>query len=352
MIPCPSCQIQLPITNTGVVVCVCGHEFQCSEEVLQQTTPLEQYRIGRCKHQGTQVGVADCDCEIKPKVYSCQQHDLCVTRLKVSAAAVILQNGSRKTVSQSCYYCPNWSEDKQSFLVRKAIRKELVVSHYKESLDWLSLVPASIDRITVYTKGGTLLDLNERVSVIPLPNVGREAHTILHHITSCYDSLAETTFTAQGNALDHAPDLFGLLEMEHPKPTSLTPHYSDYFPSQEIKDQDLITKVGPYTIRYGKFLHFGQRDSETNLRWFDKAWQSTFDCPLPDPYYFGYGAMWAIPRQTILARSIDFYKALMNQLLHQGVKYRQFQEPIDAWSIEGLWNAIFTDPKVYPGKIK
>jgi hypothetical protein len=235
---------------------------------------------------------------------------------------------------------------------RAAVNKELIVSHFKESLHWLAAVPNCIDRITVYTKGGSFGVVDDRTEVIKLPNVGREAHTLLYHFLDQYDSLAETTFTAQGGALDHAPDLLALLEMDHTKPTSLSYHYAPNIPCQEIKDLDLTEFIGDYEVRYGLFLHFGSRNPKTNIRWFDQAWANTFNCPMPVPYYFGYGATWAIPRASILSRSKVFYRSLIEPLTHQGPEYRQFSEPIDAWSIEVLWKAIFTGPDAYPSVVE
>jgi hypothetical protein len=73
---------------------------------------------------------------------------------------------------------------------------ELVVARHREDLRWLRRVPRSI-RITVYDKGGDATD------AIPLPNVGREAHTYLHHIVTRNDALADVTVFAQGKPFDH-----------------------------------------------------------------------------------------------------------------------------------------------------
>jgi hypothetical protein len=42
----------------------------------------------------------------------------------------------------------------------------------------------------------------------------------------------------------------------------------------------------------------------------------------------------------------------MSPLLDQGPDYQQFTQPIDAWSIEALWNAIFAGQSVYPSVVK
>ncbi|MBC8154857.1 MAG: DUF3431 domain-containing protein [Bacteroidetes bacterium] len=79
---------------------------------------------------------------------------------------------------------------------------ELVVARYAEDLNWLRKVPKTI-RATVYDKSG---DAMIHPGALPLPNVGREAHTYLHHIVSRYDYLSEWTVFCQGKPFDHAYD--------------------------------------------------------------------------------------------------------------------------------------------------
>jgi len=66
----------------------------------------------------------------------------------------------------------------------------IVISRYEENTDWIvsELIPlCSPRRIIVYNKGASPCNLDSDViQVIPLPNVGREAHTYLHHIISTY----------------------------------------------------------------------------------------------------------------------------------------------------------------------
>ncbi len=79
---------------------------------------------------------------------------------------------------------------------------ELVVAHYTENLNWLRNLPTGLP-VTVYDKSS---DGSAGWKAIRLPNVGREAHTYLHHIVSRYDSLADWTVFCQGKPFDHAYD--------------------------------------------------------------------------------------------------------------------------------------------------
>ena len=82
---------------------------------------------------------------------------------------------------------------------------ELVVARYREDIAWVRNVPGCV-RVSVYDKGGGA-GMPEGAVGIPLPNVGREAHTYLWHIVERYESLAPVTVFCQGHPFDHAHDL-------------------------------------------------------------------------------------------------------------------------------------------------
>ncbi len=69
---------------------------------------------------------------------------------------------------------------------------ELVVARYAEDLAWVRNIPPQI-RVTVYDKNGDA----PYPGAIRLPNVGREAHTYLHHIVKRYDTLAPLTIAGR-----------------------------------------------------------------------------------------------------------------------------------------------------------
>jgi hypothetical protein len=78
---------------------------------------------------------------------------------------------------------------------------EVVVARYAEDLRWTGNLASGV-RCTVYNKG-----VDEVEGARRLPNVGREAHTYLHHLVEQYDRLAPVTVFCQGHPFDHAPDL-------------------------------------------------------------------------------------------------------------------------------------------------
>jgi hypothetical protein len=89
---------------------------------------------------------------------------------------------------------------------------DLVVAHYREDLGWLAQIQGYVGHVYLYckdpdqcTKGLPLSLEAQKVTVVHLPNVGREAHTFLYHILTHYEHLAHrTVFTMssfQGNYL-------------------------------------------------------------------------------------------------------------------------------------------------------
>jgi hypothetical protein len=85
------------------------------------------------------------------------------------------------------------------------MKREIVVAHFNEDLSWIHALPATVEGVTVYWKGNIPLGLSGRVNLVPLPNVGHEEHSFLHHIVTRYDSLADQTLFTQGRWDDHLP---------------------------------------------------------------------------------------------------------------------------------------------------
>jgi hypothetical protein len=90
----------------------------------------------------------------------------------------------------------------------------IVVSRYKEDVGWIQVVPAT--RIYLYCKSNQELGFlpGNHVQVEMLPNIGREGHTYLFHLTRMYDHLSERVTFLQGCPFDHSPTLLEVLLQE------------------------------------------------------------------------------------------------------------------------------------------
>ena len=71
---------------------------------------------------------------------------------------------------------------------------DLVVAWYNEDLSWLATTAMPPHTLHIYAKHA---GVHPDYSVVPLPNVGRETHTYMHHIVANYDSLADVTIFTQ-----------------------------------------------------------------------------------------------------------------------------------------------------------
>lgn len=78
--------------------------------------------------------------------------------------------------------------------------KKCVVAWYKEKIEWVEKIPIPT---VVYRKSEITSPDFKGVTVLDLPNIGREGHTYLTHIIDNYENLEDITFFLQGNPWDH-----------------------------------------------------------------------------------------------------------------------------------------------------
>jgi hypothetical protein len=219
--------------------------------------------------------------------------------------------------------------------------RQLVVAACYEHIDWLSDVPYEA---IVYKKCGVC---PTGVPCEKLVNTQREAGTYLYHIITRYDDLAPITIFCQGNPFDHSPDFLERVHIHCHRPVSLTVHYSANAPAVWSRS-DQVEQVGKFSVRYGNALADRTAD-RAKPTWFNPAaWDYVFDCPMPDPLWFGYGACWAVPRDFIRARPREFYAHLF-RVCHSGMPLQNYTDPpINGYTLEAMWRYIWEGPYAYP----
>ena len=198
---------------------------------------------------------------------------------------------------------------------------EVVIARCNESLDWAaSTLPAGC-LLTVYDKGesppATPVGGGEFPSgcdVVKLPNVGREAHTYLHHIVAQYDDLDDHTAFLQGHPFDHCPNLREKLGAFAADPSDFC-----YFTNLELSD---------CTCQTAPPAHNWVPMRET--------YEAVFGRPAPPdrPLHFGAGAQFAVSRAVIRRRPLAFYRAALDvsATLERA-----------AWALERMWPLVFGD---------
>lgn len=161
---------------------------------------------------------------------------------------------------------------------------ELVVARYREDLRWLKRVPRSV-RVTVYDKESDL------------PNVGREAHTYLHHIIARYDSLSPITVFCQGKPFDHAWNFHAVLRDLSDAPRLPEPGFLwiGHIVDRDDPNGSLL------------FQRWSKNENGRPLRLLE-FWRDLWETQAPDFFTFYLGAQFAAKRELILRRPLAFYQ--------------------------------------------
>ncbi|MEI6345130.1 MAG: DUF3431 domain-containing protein [Verrucomicrobiota bacterium] len=231
---------------------------------------------------------------------------------------------------------------------------ELVIARYQEDLRWLKKVPPAI-RLTILNKGDSPplpeglqirqvdrqgMPLGRRgklcegpcegVSVTDLPNVGREAHSYLRHLTDRYDSLADVTLFCQGHPFDHAPDFHIRLQSlvsggEFPDPFL-------WYGFLEETDDPLGRRL---------FVPWSKNPERRELPT-GGLFQELFLEKSPEFFHFRGGAQFAVLKSAVLGRSRAFYRKALE--LTEAV-------PDAAHCFERFWDRVFGAPVIDPAQL-
>jgi hypothetical protein len=182
---------------------------------------------------------------------------------------------------------------------------ELVVAHYTENLNWLRNLPTGLQK-TVYDKSPEGLTEWEAIT---LPNVGREAHTYLHHIVSRYDSLAEWTIFCQGKPFDHAYDFKKTLREFVANQASLSPAPGlNPVQGKETGFHWLGHLIDTDDNQGNRLFQPWSKNEDgrgLDMRGFHR---SLFDTDGPELYTFVLGAQLIVHRNVIHQKPVSFYE--------------------------------------------
>lgn len=182
---------------------------------------------------------------------------------------------------------------------------DVVIAAYKEDLSWTDKLNANK---VIYDKG-------ETGNGIPLENIGREAHTYVHHIVENYKSLPEWTAFVQGNPFDHAPHVLTLVN-DFEKISGDNKKEKFYFLGKMIVQCDIN----------GLPHHPG-----LDLAGFQIA---LFDTIVQMDMVFVAGAQFIVHRDLIKNKKVSFWKRMLKTF--EGDSY-----PDAPWCAERLWTYIF-----------
>jgi len=199
-----------------------------------------------------------------------------------------------------------------------------VISRYNENIDWLK---NEMNRCIIYNKGQPLLVQNE----IIVENKGRESETYLRFIIEHYNKLPDVIVFTQARIDDHIGknDVQYLLTMKdyamkHGKT-------KPYMHSQTKFNMHCWDKSWNYTNK-SFYLKENYKNNKPVLfyNWFTKYINSEY----PDPIYIYRNGIFAVRKEFILKKSIDYYKELLLEVNHH-------INPAEGHFFERSWYYIF-----------
>ncbi len=194
---------------------------------------------------------------------------------------------------------------------------DLVISYYKEKLDWLKEFASTPFRhIIIYTKGDkpVLPFDSDKFVIRHLENIGRCDHTYLHHIYKEWANLADVTIFTTGSA--HLPHKNGNVRFIIPK---------------VFETKDTVFRV----VKEPGYIHKTKEDMEnfqmdswratnvsnqenagknvlspSHIRPFGKWYAELF--PGVELKHVAYGGVFAVSKKHIHNRKRAFYKQLLD----------------------------------------
>lgn len=220
---------------------------------------------------------------------------------------------------------------------------EVVIARYNEDVSWV-YKEFKNKKVTIYNKGNDDINIlsSDNITIIKLPNTGRESHTYLYHIVNNYDNLEDMVVFLQGNPFDHGSSAEELINGLHGKtlnkiifscsiiavPNKLSyqsfvnkPHYEDSFYNISLKD-----------LKTTKWRDVNPSKEYSNTEEFRQ--KCGINIPKSDQFFISYGANFAVLKKDIIAKPKKFYKKLLNIVAHS-------KSPIEGHYFERLWDLVF-----------
>lgn len=212
-------------------------------------------------------------------------------------------------------------------------RVTVVVARYLEDIGWLRTFDDDLFHVICYNKGTPIPEeqLPENVTeVVSLPNVGREAHTYLYHITNSIGrhNSFDTDYVVffQGNPFDHLKRNMSINDVKEAIVEHVNANKKDALYFSHI----LIESMGCYPeLHMREYMkHFGLQDNYPEFRRF-----------VP-------GAQFMIHKDAILKPPMTLYQEMFEYSKHDRYNNHPPLQPyqvsnLTAYTIERLWGYIF-----------
>ena len=221
-------------------------------------------------------------------------------------------------------------------------RDTFVVARYNEEIEWIKAFPGH--RIIIYNKGSEapILDSCD-YEINMLPNIGREAHTYLHHIVHNYNIIREhpdrVTFFTQGSVIDHGHTKSSIDRMmDEARRCGFSDSMADTHQIDPIHQPVESFRI----LRYKDKDLLANRYNESFGTWFERCLQQRVPCRAQFKWIVG--AIFAVRNDVITRHSQHFYEGLLGEI------QEDHAAPEVAHFFERSWYYIFRPRPFYvPG---
>ena len=209
---------------------------------------------------------------------------------------------------------------------------ELVIARYGESLEWVANLEMHLRKlgydtqVYVYNKGADVPSTLPEWLVESLPNVGRESHTHLHHITKYYSQHKQIRNNAyvvflQGSIDDH-------MRMWHSHYTNMNVLISDFINDARQHGGASMKWAKKHEKLGGNTAHWNFRINQHNGKvvqpradccfgeWFTRFVDAEAFANKQDLLHWWVAGLFCVSwEQLVSARELEYYQNLMNQLV-------------------------------------
>jgi hypothetical protein len=213
---------------------------------------------------------------------------------------------------------------------------DLVIARFSENLDWVHNLPKGMFRtIYVYNKGPDMTKMADNMRIETLPNIGREAHTYLHHVIQHYphkDHISTTVFVP--GSVYSKPYKSSQIEkiLEHLKK----------FPSKSVivdNNHERLNMAKDFSINYYSITNEGNRALNPNVKlnaantnplgpWFEKY------IPNEQMRCLSTNGIFAATSEDIRKHDKNFYETL--------IKTVSTKNPVAVHYMERVWANIMS----------
>lgn len=207
-----------------------------------------------------------------------------------------------------------------------ALTKHLIIARYNESLNWAYTRAELFETIFIFNKGHDIVVPPNvtNAELHSLPNVGREADTYFHFLTSFYRFIKtrpdDVFIFLQGNPFDVAPSILQDIEQ-----LSETTSYPVGFSSYRGLDP-LWPKATPRDRSHPNWLPVGNM--------INHLFYLPDGLHLSEKHEVVCNAQWAVRGSQITFRSQEFYEYCLSLFPHSII-------PMEAFLFERLWQYVF-----------